>query len=113
MPDVSRTEIGRRMYSLQKEKNVERVVERIRKQLGADWTHFSQEDQDLLKYVIGELWVYKEREFWDMVQYPRITVIAVLDIIAIGRKSLSHEIDTRKTVEEATAILLPHAGKEG
>jgi hypothetical protein len=96
-----------------KGKNVERVVERIRKQLGADWTHFSQEDQDLLKYVIGELWVYKEREFWDMVQYPRITVIAVLDIIAIGRKSLSHEIDTRKTVEEATAILLPHAGKEG
>ncbi|HII76970.1 MAG TPA: hypothetical protein HA264_08075 [Methanolinea sp.] len=112
MPDVSRTEIGRRMYSLQKEKNVERVVERIRKQMGADWTHFSQEDQNALKYVIGEVWVYKEREFWDMVQYPRITAISVFDIIAIGRKSLSHEIDTQRTVEEATAILLPDEGKE-
>jgi len=112
MADVSRTEIGRRMYSLQKEKNVERVIEKIRKQMGPDWAHFSPEDQKVLRYVIGEVWVYKDRDIWEMVQYPRITVITLLDLISIGRRSLSQEIDIRNTVEEVTRLLLSGSGRE-
>lgn len=112
MADVSRTEIGRRMYSLQKEKNVERVIEKIRKQMGPDWAHFSPEDQKVLRYVIGEVWVYKDRDIWEMVQYPRITVITLLDLISIGRRSRSQEIDIRNTVEEVTRLLLSGSGRE-
>jgi len=105
MAEVSRTEIGRRMYSLQKEKNVERVIEKVRKQLGSDWARISQEDQDVLKYMIGEVWVYRERDFWERVQYSRLTVKAILDIVSIGRKLISHESDPRKAVEDASEIL--------
>ncbi|HOT03650.1 MAG TPA: hypothetical protein PK069_05675 [Methanolinea sp.] len=111
MADMSRTEIGRRMYSLQKEKNVERVIEKIRKQLGSDWVYISQEDQNVLKYVIGEVWVYRERDFWEMVQYTRLTVKAILDIVSIGRKLMSHESDPRKSVEEASEILRLGSGQ--
>lgn len=109
MPDISRTEIGRRMFSLQKEKNVELVIEKIRKHMGPDWSRLSQEDLHVLKYMIGEVWVYKDREFWESVPYSKITMVALLDIISLGRKSRSEEIDTRKAVEEVTAILLTGA----
>jgi len=36
MPDVSRTEIGRRLFSLQKEKSIEQALEKIRKNLGEE-----------------------------------------------------------------------------
>ena len=113
MPDVSRTEIGRRIFSLQKEKNVEQVIEKIRKHMGPEWAGFSQDDLKVLKYMIGETWVYLDREFWEKVSYARITKVVLLDVISIGRKSLANEINRRKAVEDITDILLPGSGKEG
>ena len=110
MPDVSRTEIGRRIFNLQKEKNVEQVIEKIRTHMGSEWAGFSQDDQKVLKYILGETWVYLERDLWEKVSFSRITRIELLDIISIGRKSIGNEMNSRRAVEDVMAILLPGAG---
>lgn len=111
MPDVSRTEIGRRIFSLQKEKNVELAIEKIRQHLGSEWAGFSQDDLKVLKYMLGEVWVYLERDLWEKITFSSITRIELLDVISLGRKSRTKEMNERNAVEGVTAILLPVAKK--
>jgi len=111
MPDVSRTEIGRRIFSLQKEKNVERAIEKIRQHLGPEWGFFSQDDLKVLKYIIGETWVFSERDLWEKISFSSITRIELMDIISIGRKSLEKEMNERNAVENVAAILFPATEK--
>ncbi len=105
MPDVSRTEIGRRLFSLQKEKSIEQALEKIRKNLGEEWKDFSQEEIDLLKQALGDAWVFIERDVWEKIAFSRLSRRDVLDLIAIGRESRGKEIDQRVAVEKASRVL--------
>jgi hypothetical protein len=105
MPDVSRTEIGRRLFSLQKEKSIEQALEKIRKNLGEEWRDFSQEEIDLLKHALGDAWVFIERDVWEKIAFSRLSRRDVLDLIAIGRETRAKEIDQRVAVEKASRVL--------
>jgi hypothetical protein len=106
MPDVSRTEIGRRIFSLQKEKNVEQVIEKIRRNLGDEWKVFSQTDIELLKNILGDAWVFVERDVWEKITFSRLSRMDLFDLIVIGRESKEKEIDERTAVEKALKILM-------
>lgn len=106
MPDVTRTEIGRRLFSLQKEKNVEQAIEKIRKNLGEEWKEFSQADVERLKKTLGDAWVFIERGVWEKISFTRLSRLDLLDLIAIGRESGEKEIDERTAVEKASKILM-------
>lgn len=105
MPDVSRTEIGRRMFSLQKEKNVEQAIEKIRRNLGDEWKVFSQADIELLKNILGDAWVFAERDVWEKILFSRLSRMDLFDLIVIARGSQEKEIDERTAVEKAVKIL--------
>lgn len=105
MPDVSRTEIGRRLFSLQKEKSIEQALEKIRKNLGEEWRDFSQEEIDLLKHALGDAWVFIERDVWEKIAFSRLSRRDILDLIAIGRETREKEIDQRVAVEKASRVL--------
>lgn len=106
MPDVSRTEIGRRIFSLQKEKNVEQVIEKIRRNLGDEWKVFSQTDIERLKNILGDAWVFVERDVWEKITFSRLSRMDLFDLIVIGRESKEQEIDERTAVEKALKILM-------
>ena len=106
MPDVSRTEIGRRMFALQKEKHVELAIEKIRPSLGSDWARLTHRDIEMLKYILGGAWVSIDRQTWEKIAFSRMTYRNVMDLIAIGQDFHSNEMDQRTAVEKATKIML-------
>ncbi len=106
MPDVSRTEIGRRIFSLQKEKNVEQAIEKIRRNLGEEWKVYSQADIELLKRILGDTWVFVERNVWEKISFAKLSRMDLLDLIAVGRELKDVEIDERTGVEKAVKILM-------
>jgi len=105
MPDVSRTEIGRRLFSLQKEKSIEQAIEKIRKNLGDEWKDFSAEEIELLKHALGDAWVFIERDVWEKIAFSRLLKRDVMDLVTIGRESQAKEIDQRVAMEKALRIL--------
>lgn len=105
MPDVSRTEIGRRLFSLQKEKSIEQAIEKIRKNLGDEWKDLSQDEIGLLKHALGDAWVFIERSTWEKIAFSRLSRRDVLDLIAIGREMKAGEVDQRVAVERVSRIL--------
>jgi hypothetical protein len=106
MPDVSRTEIGRRMFSLQKEKHVELAIEKIRPHLGSEWARLSQKDIEVLKHILGGAWVSIDRQTWEKIAFSRMSYGDVMDLVSIGNDSLANEIDQRTAVEKAVSIML-------
>jgi hypothetical protein len=109
MPEVSKTEIGRRFFKLQKEKSVEKAIEKIRQTLGPEWALFTHGDIEALKYVLGELWVYTDRDAWEKISFTRLTGLELREIIRIGKDGLDNVISGQVAVELSSAILLKSA----
>ncbi len=108
MPDVSRTEIGRRMFILNKEKHAEVAVEKIRRRLGADWGSISMEEISLLRKILGEAWVYTDRAIWDKIAFSDISIADLYQIVGIGRNIRERNIAVQTGMDEIIAILQRH-----
>ncbi len=106
MPEVSKTEIGRRFFKLQKEKSVEKAIEKIRQTLGPEWSLFTKGDIEALKYVLGELWVYTDRDAWEKISFTRLTGLELREIIRIGKDGLDNVITGQMVVQLSSSILL-------
>jgi len=105
MPEVSRAEIGRRIYRLHQEKSVEEAVEKIRQKLGDEWKSLIKEEIDSLKFILGETWVYVERDVWDKIAFTKLSFEDIKNIIRLGRGSIDSDITQKSAVEQTILIL--------
>ncbi|MDD1706830.1 MAG: hypothetical protein LUO81_01340 [Methanoregulaceae archaeon] len=106
MPEVSKTELGRRYFKLQKEKSVEKAIEKIRQTMGPEWSLYTQGDFEALKYILGETWVYTDRDTWDKISFTQLTGLELREIIRIGKDTLDNVINGQTAVQMCLAILL-------
>ena len=105
MPDVSRTEIGRRIFILNKEKHAEMAIEKMRRSLGPGWNVFSMEEITLLRRFLGEAWVYTERSIWDTISFSEVTVGDLTQIVGIGREIKENKVSVQEGIKNIVAIL--------
>ncbi len=105
MPDVSRAEIGRRIFILNKEKHAEMAIEKIRRNLGPEWNEFSLEEITLLRRFLGEAWVYTERSVWDKIAFSAVTVGDLTQIVGIGREIKENNVSVQEGIKGIVAIL--------
>jgi hypothetical protein len=98
MPDVSRTEIGRRMFQLQKEKAVEQVIEKIRQNIGSEWKTLSTADVHLLERLLQAAWVNTDKAAWEKLRFNKCSKEDVQRILSVARG-----IDLEKTSQHAVA----------
>lgn len=83
MTDLTKTDIGRRMYQLHKEKTVERAIEQMRESLGSEWKEIPDADIHMLERLLGEAWVGLDKTIWEKIPFGRMSkgdVIRILDI---------------------------------
>jgi hypothetical protein len=105
MPEVSKTEIGRRYFKLQKERNVEKAIGKIRRNLGSEWSFYTYDDIEVLKYILGECWVYIHRDEWEKIVFTRLSGNELRELIHIGRQTLGSSIGVQDAVEKGSNIL--------
>ena len=98
MPDVSRTEIGRRMFQLQKEKAVEKVIEKIRQNIGSEWKTLLTADVHLLERLLEAAWVNTDKAAWEKIRFATCSKEDVQRILSVARS-----IDLEKTSQHAVA----------
>jgi hypothetical protein len=105
MPEVSKTEIGRRFYKLQKEKNVEKAIEKIRQSMGSEWSLYTQGDIEALKYILGECWVFFDRDTWEKISFTRLTGLHLRELISISKNASENILSGQKAVQMSESIL--------
>jgi hypothetical protein len=105
MPDITRTDIGRRMYQLHKEKNVEHLIEMIRQHLGADWKSYSDEDIRLLERLLGDAWVGFDKGHWEKIPFGRMTKDDVNHLLAVGKYMDMDKTPKTQIMDDVKSVL--------
>jgi hypothetical protein len=106
MSEVSKTEIGRRFFKMQKEKEVEKAIEKIRHAQGSEWSFYTQSDIEALKQILGEVWIFLERDSWEKIAFTKLTGIELRELIRFGRDVSESVISGRVGAERSIPLLL-------
>ena len=106
MSEVSKTEIGRRFFKIQQEKQVEKAIEKIRQAQGSEWVLYSQSDIKALMEVLGEVWIFMERDSWDQIAFTRLSGIELRELIRSGRDVHDSVISGKSAAEKSIPILV-------
>jgi hypothetical protein len=111
MPDVSATERGKRYFQVMKEKQAEKAISKIQKNLKTEWQLFSHDDMRILKSLLGESWVYLEQKAWDGYLFHELSRRDVVELIEIGTALKKKEISGRTAAARVEDILKRTAGQ--
>ncbi|MFZ1898241.1 hypothetical protein [Methanoregula sp.] len=86
MPRSNDSDLGRRVFVVQKEKAVENALDKIRRRIGADWCSISPADCDVLKETLGEIWTSIERPRWSTYRFSKLTLADIYSLVAAGKE---------------------------
>jgi len=106
MPEVSKTEIGRRFFKLQQEKQVEKAVEKIRQAQGSEWSLYTHQDIESLKRVLAEVWIYIDRDSWEAISFTQLSGIELRELIRFGKDIRDSIISGKDAAEKSMPILM-------
>jgi hypothetical protein len=105
MPEVTKTEVGRRLFQVHREKGVENAIKKIHHGIGEEWKLFSEGDIKVLERMLGECWVYIDSSVWENIAFSQLTYSEIRHIIQIGDVSKGKDSTDTKAIEDVTAIL--------
>jgi hypothetical protein len=106
MPEVTKTEIGRRFFKLQQEKQVEKAVEKIRQAQGSEWSLYTHQDIESLKTVLAEVWVYMDRDSWETISFTQLSGIELRELIRLGKDIRDTILSGKDAAEKSMPVLL-------
>jgi len=106
MPEVSKTEIGRRFFKLQQEKQVEKAVEKIRQAQGSEWSLYTHHDIEALKTALAETWVYIDRDSWESISFTQLTGTDLRELIHYGKEIRDAVITGKDAAEKTVPVLM-------
>jgi len=104
MPHTSDDTLGRRRFQVSRDQAVEAAIEKIRHATDADWHSFSGTDYTLLRTLLGEMWIYLEREKWKEYAFSTLTRQDIRELITLATAEKGRAL-SRATLEKMDAIL--------
>ncbi|WAC05180.1 MAG: hypothetical protein OS112_00715 [Methanoregula sp.] len=106
MPDVTQTEVGRRMYHLHREKRVEQAIKKIQHGVGPEWRSFTQDDIAILGHLLQCTWNVIDQKIWDDIPFAHTTRDTVQKILDYGKDVRPGKNPEPAAIEEIKKILM-------
>jgi hypothetical protein len=107
MTPIPADNLGRRRFQLQKEKAVEDAIDKIRHSLGPAWYDFSDDDGEVLREILGEIWIAVERIRWNNYSFTRLKKPDVISLIAAGNDLRSRSATLDQSMGSLDSVLSP------
>jgi len=105
MPHSSDSDLGRRIFVVQKEKAVEEALDKIRRRVGVDWCSVSPTDCDVLKETLGEIWTVIDRPRWGTYRFSKLTLVDIHSLVAAGKEFRTKRYMTDAMLQSLDRIL--------
>jgi len=106
MPDVSQTEVGRRLYHVHREKRVERAIKKIKQGMGVEWKSFTRDEIQVLGHLLQCTWNVIDQKVWDDIPFGKLNKEDVQKILSLGEGVGPNKSPDKTVVEEIKKILL-------
>ncbi|MBN1193664.1 MAG: hypothetical protein JXA36_08265 [Coriobacteriia bacterium] len=98
--------LGIRLHEVNRQRAVDRAIERLRHGLRADWHYLTSEDHANLRWVMGELWSTTSREEWEALHFSKLDLESTRRLVGTGDRLRRH--GTNKMSALASAIEIVH-----
>jgi hypothetical protein len=105
MPEITNDELGRTIFTIQRDRAVEETVDKIRLAQGDAWTSLSHPDRQVLERLLGEAWVSIERKEWERYAFARLNRADLERLIALGYELDAKSIDESVAIERVRSVL--------
>ncbi len=105
--DVSREEIGQRLYRVTKEKSAENACEKIRTHLGVRWSELDGGEVDTLKVILEEAWTCCDGSTWERIEFHNLSYDDVRKLLNTRRWSGDDLASRQRNKDEVMRILRP------
>ena len=93
--------LGIRFHEVNRQRAVDRAIERMRYALGADWHYLTTEDHVALRWISGELWATTGRGEWETFRFSKLDYPAVRRLVGIGDRLRRHNVGRAAALESA------------
>jgi hypothetical protein len=104
--------LGIRLHDVNRQRAVERAIERLRHGLRADWHYLTADDHANLRWVLGELWSTTSREHWDDLHFSKLDLARTRQLVSAGDRMRRHHTSKMSTLE-CVAEIVHDAGSIG
>jgi hypothetical protein len=84
MPDVTKAEVGRRLYHVHREKRVEHGIKLMQQNLGPAWKSLKEDEIQVLGHLLQCTWNTIDQKSWDAIPLGTITMDTVQKILSYG-----------------------------
>jgi len=81
---VSDEDIGIRALKVNRSKAVERVIRRVRQNLGDSWQELTASEIEELEWIIGQLWSHVSRTEWENLAFGHMGLGDVIRMLVLG-----------------------------
>lgn len=106
MHDLRQDEsLGIRLYEVNRQRAVDRAMERMRYALRADWHYLTSDDHAALRWITGELWATTARGEWESLRFSKLDHAAVQRLVSIGDRLHRHKTGRVAALESAAEIV--------
>lgn len=102
--------LGIRLYEVNRQRAVDRAVERMRYALGADWHYLTTDDHATLRWIVGELWSTTARSDWDTFRFSKLDHAGVRRLVGIGDRLHRHNTGRAAALENAAEVVRTRPG---
>lgn len=103
--NVSDESLGIRLHEVNRQRAVDRAVERMRYGLKADWHYLTLDDIANLRWLVGELWSIRNREEWEGLYFSKLTFNQVRRLVGVGDRLRRHHTNKMSALESAIEII--------
>ena len=103
---VNDENLGIRAFQIKKGKAVERAIQLVRHDLGAQWADLTSEEVDELEWVLGELWTYAARADWEELRFGHLAVRDIVKILTLGSQLRRHSRNATEILKDVHAVVL-------
>lgn len=103
--NVTDESLGIRLHEVNRQRAVDRAVDRMRYGLKADWHYLTLDDIANLRWLAGELWSTRNREEWEGLHFSKLTFNQVRRLAGVGDRLRRHHTNKMSALESAIEII--------
>jgi hypothetical protein len=97
--------LGIRLHEVNKQRAVDRAVERLRSGLKADWHYLTQDDLTNLRWLLGEIWSIKSRDEWEDLHFGFLGIDHTRRIVGHADRLRRHGVQHMAIIESVCELV--------
>jgi hypothetical protein len=112
-PGIDDESLGIRLHEVNRQRAVDRAIERLRHGLHADWHYLTADDHASLRWVLGELWATTSRDGWEQYHFSKLDFEQTRKLVTVGHRLRSLHTSGMSSLESAAALVRAAGQNEG